>query len=83
MAAVKNKSGDTLALFRSDAPPVDPGSEVTIRDENFADRAWPTSTWELVTPPGDGYVDASTDDAHLYLPADEPQPKKNTKKGDA
>lgn len=82
MATVKNKTGDTLALFRSDAPPVDPGGEVTLRDEVFAERAWPTSTWEVVTPPGDGYTDASTDDAHLFLPAPEPAPKKRATKGD-
>lgn len=82
MAVVKNKTPDTLTLFRADAPPVDPGGEVTVRDELFAGRAWPTSTWELVTPPGDGYVDASDDDAHLYLPATPPAPKKRAAKGD-
>jgi hypothetical protein len=75
MATVKNKTGDVLALFRSDAPPVDPGGEVTLRDELFAGRAWPTSTWELVTAPGDGYTDASDEDAHLFLPESEPEPE--------
>lgn len=82
MAVVKNKTGKVLALFRPDAPPVDPGSEVTLRDELFAGRAWPTSTWDLVEPPGAAWVDASTDDALLFLPAPEPEPKKSAKKGD-
>ena len=83
MAVVKNKTNDVLALFRSDAPPIDPGGEVTVRDENFVDRAWPKETWELVEAPGDGYVDESTDDAHLFVPAPEEAPKKRTaKKGD-
>lgn len=68
MAVVRNKTGDTLALFSPDAPPVDPGGEVTISDERFVERAWPTSTWEVVTAP-EGYVDASTDDAHLWVEA--------------
>lgn len=70
MAVVRNKTPDTLTLFRADAPPVDPGGEVTVSDKNFVDRAWPTSTWEVVTPPKlDGYVDASDEDAHLWVAA--------------
>lgn len=85
MAKVKNITGDVLSLFRSDAPPVDPGGEVTVRDEAFVGRAWPTSTWELVEPP-EGYSDASTDEAHLYLEPDEepetkPAAKRSAKKG--
>ena len=76
MAVVKNKTGDVLHLFSPDAPPVDPGGEVTVSDENFANRAWPIETWELVTPPGAGYVDASLDDAHMFVPA----PAKKTAK---
>ena len=82
MATVRNKTGDTLHLFSSDAPPIDPGGEVTVSDENFAGRAWPKETWELVTPPGDGYVDASIEDAYLFLSAPEPAPKKRATKGD-
>lgn len=81
MAVVKNKTGDILALFRADAPPVDPGGEVTLRDELFAGRAWPTSTWEVVEPPGDGYKDASDEDSYLFLPAS-PAKKRTAKKGD-
>ena len=67
MAKIKNITGDTLSLFRADAPPIQPGDEVTVRDENFVGRAWPTSTWEVVEPPTlDGYVDQSTDEAHLW-----------------
>lgn len=67
MAKVKNITGDTLSLFRADAPPVRPGDEVTIRDENFVERAWPKSTWKVVERPKlDGYVDLSNDDAYLW-----------------
>src|SRR4051794_12652583 len=75
MATVRNKTRDVLALFRSDAPPVDPGGEVTLRDEVFVERAWPTATWEIVTAPAlDGYVDASTEDAHLWVAAQPEEP---------
>lgn len=67
MAVVKNITNDTLSLFRADAPPVDPGDKVTLRDENFVDRAWPKSTWDLVTAPDlDGYIDQSTGEAWLF-----------------
>jgi hypothetical protein len=71
VAVVRNKTEDTLTLFQPDAPPVDPGGEVTIADERFVERAWPTSTWDVVEKPK-GYVDASTDDAHLWI---EPTPE--------
>jgi hypothetical protein len=74
MAVVRNVTKDVLALFRPDAPPVQPDDSVEIRDENFAGRAWPKSTWTLVKKPGKGYRDASTDDAHLFLPADAGEP---------
>lgn len=67
MAAIRNITKDTLSLFRADAPPIEPGDEVTLRDENFVDRAWPKSTWDLVTAPElDGYVDHSNDEAWLF-----------------
>lgn len=67
MAVVRNITPDRLHLFSTDAPPCDPGDVVTIRDEVFVDRAWPSSTWDVVEPPVmDGYVDCSTDDAHLW-----------------
>jgi hypothetical protein len=47
----------------------------------FAGRAWPTSTWDVVTPP-EGYDDASDDEAYLFLPATAPVPKKSAAKGD-
>ncbi|UUW87401.1 hypothetical protein [Pimelobacter simplex] len=73
MARIRNITRDTLSLFRSDAPPIDAGDEVTVRDENFVDRAWPKSTWDLVEPPElDGYVDQSSDDAWLYAELAEP-----------
>jgi hypothetical protein len=81
VAVVKNKTPDTLSLFRADAPPVDPGGEVTVRDEVFVERAWPTSTWDLVSAP-EGYEDASDEDAHLFLPATGPVSKKSAAKGD-
>jgi len=69
VAKVKNISPDRLSLFRPDAPPIDAGDEVTVSDANFIGRAWPMSTWELVEPPlsTGGYVDQSTDDAHLWV----------------
>lgn len=71
MAVVQNITSDTLALFRPDAPPVQPKDKVTVSDENFVGRAWPKSTWKLVEPPkGKGYTDASTEDAHIFLAAD-------------
>ena len=76
MAVIKNVSGETLSLFRPDAPPVDADGEITVRDENFVDRAWPKDTWELVTPPEiNGYSDASIEDAWLWRPS-EPTPMK-------
>lgn len=69
MATVRNITSDVLSLFRADAPPVQPGDEIKVRDENFVGRAWPKSTWELVEPP-EGYDDVSTDDAYLFLVTD-------------
>lgn len=80
MAKVKNLTPDTLSLFRADAPPVDPGGEVTVRDANFVDRAWPKSTWDLLEKPvlADEfaeYVDQSTDEAWLFaVPEPAPEP---------
>lgn len=71
MAEIRNITPDTLSLFAADAPPIDPGDVVTVRDERFVDRAWPTSTWELVSPPAlDVYVDRSTDEAYLFAAPD-------------
>lgn len=71
MAVVRNISNDNLALFRQDAPLSRAGDEITVSDENFAGRAWPKSTWELVKKPVKArYKDASTEDAHIFLPAD-------------
>lgn len=82
MATVKNITSDVLSLFRAEAPPVQPGDEVTLRDETFVGRAWPKSTWEVVVPP-EGYADASLDDAYLYVPAEEsderPAPRRTKK----
>lgn len=69
MAVVKNKTPDVLALFRADAPPIDPGGEVTINDDAFVNHAWPTSTWELVKGPSPAkdFKDASTEDAIMFV----------------
>lgn len=88
MAKVRNITRDVLSLFRADAPPVhgadcpDPMcgkgcNEVELRDENFVDRAWPTSTWELVEAPTlEGYADLSTEEALLWaVPEPEPDPE--------
>ncbi len=78
MAVVKNITPDALSVFRSEAPPCQPGDEVTIKDENFVGRAWPHAHWKLVTPPADdyaAYVDDDTDDAYVFvLPEPEPEP---------
>lgn len=90
MAVIRNITSDVLSLFRPDAPPTFPGDEVPISDERFAERAWPKSTWALVEPPGKGYVDASVEDAHIFLPAPEkaaapslPAPAEDTPTQDA
>ena len=94
MAVIRNITGDTRSLFHADAPPIHgagcedcgyPCNEVTVRDERFVERAWPTSTWELVEPPElDGYADASTDDAIVWAPAlpspTEPKPSRTRAK---
>jgi len=72
VAVIRNITPDRLTLFRTDAPPVDAGDEVTISDANFVGRAWPTSTWEVVEPPAAPYIDQSTDEAHLWA---EPDPE--------
>lgn len=78
MAKVKNITPDVLSLFRAEAPPIhgadcpdpmcgDGCNEVMVRDENFVDRAWPKSTWEVIEAPElDGYVDVSTEEAWLW-----------------
>lgn len=71
MAKIKNVTRDVLSLFRADAPPVAPGDTITVRDENFVDRAWPTSTWELVEAPVledelSEHADLSTEEAWLW-----------------
>lgn len=71
MAVVRNITPDVLSLFRADAPPVQPGDDVTVKDENFVGRAWPKATWEVVTPP-EGYVDDDTEDAYVFVPAPKP-----------
>lgn len=67
MAVVRNITSDARSVGSPDAPPAAVGDEVTISDANFVDRAWPRSTWELVKKPGKGYVDASPEDAHLFI----------------
>jgi hypothetical protein len=71
MAVVKNITPDVKALFHKDAPPVQPGDEITVSDERFAGRAWPKSTWDLVKKPGKPYVDASVEDAHIFVEPDD------------
>lgn len=67
MAKVKNITLDSLSLFSVDAPPVLPGDIVTVRDEAFVERAWPSSVWEVVEPPAiEGVTEAVVEDAHLW-----------------
>jgi len=75
VAVVKNITPDVLSLFRADAPPIQPGDKVTVKDANFVGRAWPKSSWELVTPPEGDYIDDDTEDAYCFsLPAQEDEP---------
>ena len=75
MAVVRNITPDALSVFRSEAPPCQPGDEVTVKDENFVGRAWPKSTWEVVVEPEGGYVDNDTEDAYCFvLPEPEDKP---------
>ena len=77
MATVKNITPDVLALFTASAPPCTPGDEVEISDAKFVGRAWPKSTWSLVKKPAKPYVDASTDDAHLFIEPEQPAEAEN------
>ncbi len=79
MAVVKNLTGDTLALFRADAPPVDPGGEVTVRDALAVGRAWPRRTWEFLEPPAD-HTDVGPDDAYIFEPNPKPAPADSKEK---
>lgn len=68
MAVVRNITPDDLVVGDRSAPA---GEEVEIPNEELAGRAWPTSTWELVTKPGKGYHrDSSVEDAIVYHSAD-------------
>lgn len=69
MAVVRNITPDDLALV--DGRVVPAGEEVEVSNDDFAERAWPTSTWELVTKPGKGYHrDSDVADAIVYHSAD-------------
>jgi hypothetical protein len=68
VAVVKNITDEALSLL--DGRSVEAGAEADIPNEQFADRAWPTSTWALVKKPGKGFHDHSVDDAIVFLPAD-------------
>lgn len=78
MATIRNITDDVLSLFRPDAPPVRPGDEVEISNETFAGRAWPKTTWALAKKPGKDFRDHSTEDAFVFLPADEEPPVEPT-----
>ena len=69
MAVLENITPDTLAVAAPGSPgkAVPPGGHLEVADADFADRAWPTSTWRLVKKPGKDYLDASLDDAVLYV----------------
>lgn len=74
MARIKNISGEALCLFRSDAPQINAGDTITVRDEVFVGLAWPTDIWEVVEAPVDA-VNVSSADAALYLdPTAAPEP---------
>jgi hypothetical protein len=71
VAVVQNITADDLSLFSADAPPAKAGDEVEVSDARFVGRAWPKSTWKLVKKPAKDYLDASTDDAYLFV--DQPE----------
>ncbi len=72
MAKVKNVTKDVLSLFSAGAPPCEPGDTIAVSDAKFVGRAWPKSTWDLVEPPKGDYMNASLEDAWLYI---EPEPE--------
>lgn len=63
MAVVRNITPDELSVLGQTVPAGETGE---FSDEDFADRAWPHSTWELVTKPAKAYTDASPDDAYVF-----------------
>lgn len=65
MAVVRNKTPDDLSLLNGASVKAD--AELDVPDETFVDRAWPKSTWAIVKKPGKDFVDASTDDAYLFV----------------
>jgi len=67
VAVVRNITPDDLSLFSVEGSQVAAGKEATVPDEQFVNRAWPKSTWALVRKPS-GYIDASTDDAFVFIP---------------
>jgi hypothetical protein len=77
VAVVRNITGDDLSLFRSDGQVVRAGKEVEVSDGEFVGRAWPKSTWAVVKKPT-GFTDASTDDAHLFVPKHTTEPAEAT-----
>lgn len=62
MAQVRNVSPNKLMPGNT---PVGVDELYTVDDAAFLDRAWPTSTWALVTPPSSGY-EQKVDDAILW-----------------
>jgi hypothetical protein len=67
VAVVRNITNDDLSLSIPNAPVARAGKEAEVPDAAFVDRAWPKSTWTLVKKPGKDYIDASTDDAVLFV----------------
>lgn len=70
MAVLRNRTTNRLSLFRPDAPPIEAGGEVTVRDERVVGRTWPRVTWEFIEPP-EGYDDVGPADAYLFTPTPE------------
>lgn len=64
MAQVRNVSNDKLHVPHVGRV-LDPDELLEVADGDFVDRAWPTSTWKLVTSPAVG-TDVSPDDAILW-----------------
>jgi hypothetical protein len=72
MAVVRNISRDVRKVAHV-GKTVGLDELLEVADVDFLDRVWPTSTWQLTTPPAGG-VDASTADAILYKTDDGQSP---------
>lgn len=82
MAVVRNITQEAVSLWRPDDNIIGPGKEAEVADEDFVDRAWPTSTWKLIKKPtGKGYKDASVEDAVVFVSTQDESTTSDTEEG--